>query len=235
MVAPHAARGRPGIAGYRLGGKTYALKTVPQCAVCTSEYRLDIESAIAKGTPFLTIHREISLRDPDFAVTAQSLRTHYDRGHMPLGTEVVRRTLERRAKERGRDIEAAVDVAVDGVAFAELVLRRSVEMLAEGKIEPTMMDGLQAAKIVEQFAPHEQAAAESAYVEAFMIFHETAQQIMTESQFQEFGRRLGENEALRALLDKYSGDDSATVVSDGDDFYDDGELVQIEEADSKRS
>ena len=66
------------------------------------------------------------------------------------------------------------------------------------------------------FAPGETGADANAYAEAFMVYHEVAQQVMTDRQFEEFGRLLTHNETLRALLARYTGEpeDEPTDVSD---------------------
>lgn len=194
------------------------MKSVGQCLTCSSPLRFDIEHAIMKGTPFSRIAEDVLLRDPSSRVTVNSMKTHFDRGHMPMESEVIRRTVERRARERGQHLDDAAENVASGVAFAEIVLHRAIEDVAEGRLSPSVADGLNAAKLIEQFAPVGASATESDYVQAFMIFHQVAQEIMSVEQFEVFGRRLEQNQQLQTLMSKYQ-EGRTMAPADDDDFY----------------
>lgn len=188
-----AATGPATVAAYSLGGRTYPMTTVPQCLTCQSPVRLDIERQMLTGVPFTRIAAwvENQAQANGFsAISMKSLRRHFDRGHLPFEAEVVRQVLDRSARQRGEDLDAAVAPVVSGVDFAEVVLQKTVLRLASGEIEPTVTDGLAAAKIVEQFREYEEAASEEVYVQAFMHYHEAAKRIMSEAQWEQFTREL---------------------------------------------
>ena len=218
--------GGASIAAYRFNGKTYPFKTVSRCLTCQSPHRLEIEQMIARGVPYSRIVKDLDLREGRNRVTTTSMSSHFNNGHMPVQSEVVRRVIERRARERGADMDPALSALVEGQGFAELVLHRVVERLADGEIDPGIGDGLSAAKLLADLAPHEQAASEADYVAAFMEYHRVAQDLMTPSQFEEFGRRLASSAVLKALTEKYA--EATTGSEDGDDFYSVGGPAAIE-------
>lgn len=201
------------------------MRTVPQCLTCSSPVRLDIETGVLRGLPYKVVAREALLSDPNSRVTPDSIRRHVDRGHMPHETQVVRLILEERAKERGIPYEEAADTLVDAQGFAEIVVRQALERIAQGEIRPSLGEGLDAARLLLQFAEHEEAATEDDYVEAFLIYHDAVRAVMTDEQYAEFTRRLNRNERLRALMAKY--EEEHTGDSEGDDFYGQGEDPEV--------
>lgn len=217
------------LAAYQFNGQIYPLKSVGRCLTCQSPFRVEIEKMIARGVPYARIAQDLDLRQGRNRVSTASMANHFKNGHMPVQQETVRRVLERKARERGESISEAIDARVDGETFAEMILQRTVERVGDGEIAPDIKDGLAAAKLLAELAPHEDAASESDYVAAFMVYHSIAQSIMTESQFAEYSRRLAANPILRALSEKYSGEESAPADG-GDDFYayDDDEPAALE-------
>ena len=207
---------------YRLGGREYPLRSVSTCYVCQSEYRFHIESEIAQGRVFPRIHKDLMLAQPECTLSVENLREHFKNGHMPSEVEGARLIMERRAIERGRSLNDAATSLADGMALAEIVVQKTIEAMQRGEIKPEIKDGIAAARLMETFAPVEQGVNANVYAEAFMAYHETAQQIMTEGQFEDFGRQLSSNVTLKSLIARYSeGEPDSEVEADSD-----GELVE---------
>lgn len=217
--------GGASIASYRVGGKVYPYRTVHSCLTCQSPHRLEIEEHIARGVPYSRIENDLNLRDPKNRVHSKSMARHFNGGHMPVQEESIRRIIERRATERGQSIEDGIASIVDGVGFAEMVLQKAVDRMADGTLAPSIQDGLQAAKLLETLGPVIEGGDEQDYLVAFTVYHSIAQAIMTPSQFEDFGRRLSTNPTLKALMSKYEGEGESVVVDDEDDFYSQGQLV----------
>jgi hypothetical protein len=206
-----------------LGGQIYPMKNVGNCHTCQSPYRYQIESLIVQAIAYSRILNDVLAIDPDARISVISMKTHFDRGHMPVQTEYVRRTTERHARERGEGIDALAGAIADGLTFAEVVLSESMAAIARGELKPTVSDGLQAAQIMERFGTHEEAASEDEYVQAFMIYHETAEKVMTEVQFRQFGEMLSQDPTLRALISRRRAEPEpdAQLAIEGD-FYSTG-------------
>lgn len=190
------------MASYSVGGRTYPMVTIPQCNTCSSPHRMEIEKRILAGTPYRRISE---WTEETFGegrrVSAQSIRGHFDRGHIPVEAEVVRRVLDRQAADRGEDLETMVTPIVSGVEFAEVVLQKTVQRISSGEIQPSVVDGLNAARIMEQFREFEAANSEEVWVQAFIRYHEAAKRIMTPAQFERFGHELSSDEVLHALAE----------------------------------
>jgi hypothetical protein len=196
---------------YRLGGVDYPLRTVAQCKVCQSPYRFEVEQEIAAGRTYKRIVDSLLVSDPEVDLSVDNLKAHYRNEHMPLQQAASRQILERRATARGLDVAGGVDVLVDGMALAETVVQKTYEAIVAGEIKPDLKDGLAAARIIETFAPSETGADANAYAQAFMVYHEVAQQVMTGGQFEEFGRLLTNNPTLKALMARYSEGNAEAV------------------------
>lgn len=204
-TAPVARRqGGSSVIAYRLGGRDYPLRSVAQCKVCSSRHRFEVEKEIAAGRVYQRIVDSLLIEDPDCDLSAKNLAHHYRNNHMPLEVEATRRIAERRAEQRGLDVANGVDSLVDGVVLAETVVQKTYEAIQRGEIKPDMRDGLAAARLLETFAPAETGADAATYAQVFMVYHETAQMLMTPSQFDEFGRRLSDSPILKALIARYS-------------------------------
>ena len=189
---------------YRLGGREYPLRSVSTCFVCQSSFRFHIESEIAQGRVFPRIHKDLMLAEPDCTLSVENLREHFKNGHMPSEVEGARLVMERRAVERGRSLDDASMTLADGMTLAEIVVQKTIEAMQRGEIKPDIKDGIAAARLMETFAPVEQGVNQNVYAEAFMAYHETAQQIMTEGQFKDFGLQLSSNATLKSLIARYS-------------------------------
>lgn len=223
-TAPVARRqGGSSVIAYRLGGRDYPLRTVAQCKVCSSPHRFEIEKELAAGRVYKRIVESLLIEDPDCDLSPKNLSDHYRNGHMPLEVEASRRIVEKRAEQRGLDVAAGVDNLVDGVTLAETVVQKTFEAIQRGEIKPDMKDGLAAARLLETFAPAETGADAATYAQVFMVYHETAQMLMTAGQFEEFGRRLADNPTLKALIARYS---EGTQIEAGEDAEQDDPNVQ---------
>lgn len=209
--SPGTAGARPSsgssVAMYKMGGRLYPMTAQSHCHVCNSRYRREIEVGIANGHAYAAIQTSIKAGDDTFEVSVASMRRHYERGHMPLDTEAVRRKLERRALQRGADLDAGVESLVDGMGLAEAVVQKTFEAIQSGELNPDVKDGLAAATLMERFAPIEASVSTEAYGQAFVVYFDTAQKVMTPGQFEEFGRRLQSDPTLKALIERYASDD----------------------------
>jgi hypothetical protein len=83
-------------------------------------------------------------------------------------------------------------------------VQKAFEKIARGELQPDLMDGLRAAKVLADIGEYDETGLDSqAMSEAFMIYMETAQDTMTPEQFEEFGRSLDNNPVLKALSSRY--------------------------------
>jgi hypothetical protein len=188
------------IVTYRLGGENYTLHSAPGCLVCASPARLDIEMSIVRGNTYASIERHLPAGS---GVSAHNIRSHYAAGHLPLQVEVMRRLLERRATEIGRDIQDGVDDLVDHVSLAREVVRATYERLASGELQVDVNDGIAAARLLAQIGDGEDSTDRAAWVEAFMAYHDTARSLMGPELFAQFQRSLSRNPVLQALQERH--------------------------------
>jgi hypothetical protein len=189
-----------GMSYYRVGGHLYARQFKAGCRVCASPYRAEAEIAIAAGQHYTNIVENLP---EDANLKATHLSAHFRSNHMPLRQAAVRRIIDDRASELGHAIEEGVDQIADHVALARVVVQRSFQGIADGTLEPTVADGIAAAKILQQSGVNDEEVDKAVYVEAFIQYMQTAQQIMNPEQFVAFGQSLSKNQTLRALVTRY--------------------------------
>lgn len=197
-----------------VNGRTYPMKSVPQCKTCQHPMRYDIEAAMCAGRSYRGILGMLPEEYADTNPTYEGLRNHFTNGHMPLPAAAQRRLIERNYEKSGRKIEEAVDDLVDNyVTVAEMVVQRGVERLAAGEINPEVSDVLNAVKTLHAINQTAQAGVDQeAWQSAMMAYMEEVATIMSPEQMQALGKRLSMNPTLRALAAKRE----ATLAIEGD-------------------
>jgi hypothetical protein len=197
---------------YRLGGKDYPLISEPTCKTCFSPYRFHIESEVLAAVPAAVVVRRLVAQDAEVDLTPRNVLSHIE-AHMPAKEVAYLRIAQRRATERGRTIEEGTDNLVNGLALAEAVVKRTWDRIAQGEIKPTVQDGLRAAQILETFEGADTGIDQDLFVEAFMVYFDAAESLMTTEQFAQFGRVLEANEVLSALVTRFEAQQEGRVVS----------------------
>src|SRR5664279_1741391 len=90
-------------------GVTSQLSSVPQCYVCSSKYRDDVESHLASGRTYKAI---AALLPSDADLTPRNLRDHLANGHLDLDAPAVQRA----SLQRGQSGQAAREPLVQAKA-----------------------------------------------------------------------------------------------------------------------
>jgi hypothetical protein len=129
---------------FKVGGREIPVITVRNCRTCRSRYRRRVESLLVEGKPPSAI---VELLPSDCGLNRRNVREHLKRGHLPIHQEVGRRLLGERAVTYGAEIAAQVDALISMKAIAAEVMRRSHESVLGGELEPTVTQGLRAAKL----------------------------------------------------------------------------------------
>lgn len=188
---------------YKVGGREYPMKTSRQCKVCMSPHRFTIEEHLISGR----VYRKIAEALPEDAdISSRNIESHYHNGHMPLEQAAVRQIVEERAQKVGKRIEDSNQSLIDGMTLAEVVVHKTFEQIAAGEIRPDLKDGLAAAKFLAEMGEYDEGGADMAAItEAFIVYHEEAEQTMSPEQFRDFGKRLAKNPVLKALASRYEG------------------------------
>jgi hypothetical protein len=203
------------VVSYRVGGREYAMKTNRQCKVCMSEYRFQIEEHLISGRVYKRIHESLP---EDAEISVRNIKDHYNNGHMPLEQAAIRQIVETRAEKVGKRIEDSVDSLVDGMTLAEVVVQKTFDAIAAGEIRPDLKDGLTAAKFLAEMGEYDEGGSDMAAItEAFIVYHEQAEQVMSPEQFEAFGQALKTNPVLKALASRYDGEKVEGEVLDSRD------------------
>lgn len=205
IISSPRTGGTPSVITYRVGGREYPMRVNRQCKVCTSPYRFEIERELVSGRTYRRIVESI----PDDAeLSAYNVKCHYLNGHLPLEQAAARQIVENRAKQVGKHIEDGVEALVDGVALAEVVVQKTFEAIAKGELQVEVKDGMAAAKFLADLGQYDEGGADMAAItDAFIVYHEHAQEYMDPDQFEAFGRALNSNPVLKSLAAKYEGRD----------------------------
>jgi hypothetical protein len=200
----------------RIGKRSYALATDPNCVVCRHPRRALIEEQILLNVQFTALSRWISERDyqsydgrmePWPAVTPEQLSRHYNEDHSPIDARTVRDLVEQSV-----DVDEYAKVGtriIDGLSFAKRVIGRVEERMVRGEIEPSFKDATAMARLTTaaEMAKHAADEADGAdqswfYEQAFDVLFEIAKEIMGEKQFETYLDRLRTDPTLRTLYER---------------------------------
>lgn len=197
----------------RVGGVDYPLVSVAQCKTCQSPHRLIIENHLITGRSNAGIRKELEAIDPDGEhPTAEGIGEHYRKGHMPLNQAVKRRLIERRAEEIGKNMNAELETLMDHVTVAQMILQTGGEKVARGELDPNITETLAAAKFLFDIEKSAQGSVDNEmWTTAFMVYMEAARELMTEDQWQNFGRRLASHPVLREMAAKRDAIEANTI------------------------
>lgn len=115
-------------------------------------------------------------------------------------------------------MDEALDLAVDHVSAARLVVQQTWNGLVQGNLAPSVAEGLTAMRLVAQM---EQAAVslegDEDFNRALIIFFETVQGILSEEQFTAFNNALLNNAELGRLVRRTKARAAGHSVHDDDD------------------
>lgn len=183
---------------YRIAGRTYPLRTVRNCQVCSSAFRPAIENYIILGYSIKSI---VDNLPPDYNITQAEITRHHKLKHMPLQEDVRRSLIERRATELKWDPEAESRRLDDHITFLRLGVHDVMTRMATREIEPDIKDGISMARVLAAIdidADTEQYL--NSYVTSIRIMLELTKSIMSEDQFQKFSRMLMQDPNMARLM-----------------------------------
>ena len=142
---------RVGLMTIRVGGRSYAARHVPQCKVCRSQYRSEIEYAVLAGLPYNKVVEEAVTPFDDHSElgtpTVTGVMTHVRRKHMPVSLSMQRQIIEERAAELGHNVEDSEKLILDNIGIVRSITQRGWDRLNKGEIEPSMGDLIKALQI----------------------------------------------------------------------------------------
>lgn len=193
----------------KIGGRTYDAVQSSTCRTCMHPARLEIEAKIAQGHTYRAIAEMYSETEYTHGsgetitlppIEWNHIFAHFQHGHLPVETAVLRAVVDERAKELGQAYEEQTSKLVDGYVFAKQVLTKAQEGLADGELSPTLSDGIAAAKLIQEIEKSSLGSVEvEAWSEAMMIYFETAQRFMPPEMWEHFVRSLEANPILQAI------------------------------------
>jgi hypothetical protein len=218
---PNAAQSKS-LVQVRIGNREYNAFRDNRCATCIHPARMEIERMLVEAHPYQRIAATFS--DFQYTVGRQkktvpsiswnSIRNHYNNGHMPVDAKAVRDIAEQRLKEIGQHIEGLQERLVDSTMVARLVMAKGFERLARGETEVTVKETLAAAKLMTEIDMNSQQSETgdvSAWQEAMTVYFQEAQKLMPPAVWDEFVRRLMSSPQLKAIAARIDDSDPQPV------------------------
>jgi hypothetical protein len=188
-------RANAGLATIRVGGRLYPARRVSNCRTCMSPHRQQIEEGLVAGEPYSAI---VTGLPEGHDLSARNLRDHWLNDHLGLMEPAVERFREQLAAERGEVAEQGVTQILDYLGFVRGVLAKAHARLQAGEVEPSIKDGLAAAKLLAVLdPPPEVHALVEHWREVVLIWREEICNLLTPDQLEEFQDRVDAYPRLR--------------------------------------
>jgi hypothetical protein len=113
--------------------------TSPQCKVCTSPDRFEIEVALAEGQAQQTVARRFSRGGQ--AYSKQNIHTHY-RSHMPVIERAIAEVATARMRGRMLDIETAFEIEDRNERNRALMRQQVAEQIESNRLRWSARDAM---------------------------------------------------------------------------------------------
>lgn len=200
---------------YRLGGRMYPMRTVPQCKVCQSHYRVEIERLLLRTYGYTAIWKSL----PPQAQEALNVRNIADhaKSHLPVEESIRNAAVTARAKEIGLDIEASEQALVDHISFAKVGIQQVYEGMRDGTLVPDVKDGIAFANLllkVEEVAGG--GVDNEAMSQGFMAYLMAMNAVCTPEQMRQIGQRLQANPVMKSLWSRSVDPNTGKVIIEGE-------------------
>lgn len=184
---------------YRLGGRTYPMRSEPKCKVCQSPYRVEIERSLIRSYGPTAVHRSLPVKAQE-QISVKNISDHA-KAHLPVDHTIRQAAIQARAQELGTDFESAEGALVDHIVFARLGLQQVYERMADGEIKPSVQDGIAFAQMLLKV---EEAAGggldEEMMARGFMVYMRAMRQVCTPAQIQQMSEIIQQDPIMKALL-----------------------------------
>lgn len=181
----------------------------PRCKVCNHPSRFSIEEKLLMGYKYSEISRAMSdLRSqkPDGEIEtwpeleARNIKGHYQKGHVPLDSDMMAEFSKRRAEELGIEYEEAMVPVVDHVVVQRAVLAKGYEGLVKGEIHPDVKDTLAASKLLSD---REKDLTNNSTVEEWQefmtLYFQAVRATVAPEQWQQIVRAIQNHPVMRAM------------------------------------
>jgi hypothetical protein len=193
----------------KVGEKVFDAVYEPRCKVCNHPARFSIEEKLLMGHRYTEIARWVSdvrSRKPDGEVEdwpeleAVNVKTHYQRNHVPLDSEMLAEFSKRRAEELGQDYEDAMIPVVDHVVVQQAILAKGYERLVKDEINPDVKDLLTASKLLGDFAKDKAQNSTIEEWQTFMaLYFEAVRSVVAPEQWQQIKLAIQHHPVMRAM------------------------------------
>jgi hypothetical protein len=178
---------QPSLVSFEVAGESYPWVTESRCRLCNSDRRLEVERLICQGRSYKAIITDLDLEG---VLTDRNLREHMINRHLPVQAAAARHV----AREQGEIVAEVIQPMIQGVAahlsFAHSVVDRVRARMESGDAEPTLRDGIAAARFIAEVesvtGPNDLAE----WKHAYMALLEDITEIVTTEQKAELKRRL---------------------------------------------
>jgi hypothetical protein len=211
-VVPATEAVRGSVVSITVGNRHLPAVVDNTCPVCTHPARPLIEERLLYNDPYPAIAEWVSGRKAETIdgltirwpqLSAWQIAGHYANDHCPVDVKVLHQLTQQRLSGTEADYDNSTTRIVDHVVTLSQIAQIGQERLARGELKPNLKETISAAKAVAALDLAAKAAEQvdnsAAYEQAMEVYFSAAKQIMTPTQWHDFGMLLAANPVLQRL------------------------------------
>lgn len=191
----------------RVGNGVYPLYVDPNCHTCQSPHRMFIENQLVQFGGYAAIARQVLTmpKRPGWPPpSARSIARHVKNKHV-ISPALIRRIIaEQRASDQGLSLYEA-DTILTKAAYAELVMYRAAERMNDGEVEPSIRDGLDAARFLQTLeggTDQQSGFTQEIWEAIFFTVYDVMSRELIPEDFQRVADAINRNPMIQALMAK---------------------------------
>lgn len=195
----------------------------PNCKVCKSPHRAEVDKCLAMGWSQISVVRHFNQVVGEEYFSKDSMNRHANR-HLSIRDAATRRVIESRARQVGMDVDEVEEFLTTKAGVLDAIVLKGLESLHSGATVVEAKDMIGAIQLLDRFEAEWKETAVDEMLAEFKAFTEAVKEVVGEEKYEEvfaaFERRLDSRHphALNPAKPPVHNDDTI-----------DGEIVSEEE------
>lgn len=204
-----------------LGGKTYEFKWDARCRVCAGGDKLVlvVNKMLTEGYSYSHIARQVSPL-AERPINYNSIRNHLIK-HLPAKSAAIRAIIEERSQKMQQDFIEGTSNLVTPYTFAEVMMKKSFDNLVQNGTVVTPKEGLEAAKILNNFIREEEGVSDlSQAITQLNKIISAVREVVPPEMFDKIISKVKANAPLSVEAKRWDEDDVLEEDAEGDGAFD---------------
>lgn len=190
---------QPSLVNVEVGGGIYPWRSEGRCLCCSHPMRVEIETMLAQGRTYRGIIKALELEG---AITERNVRDHVRNEHLPTKAPAVRAVAQAQAVGLSEALAPLAQGVAAHLSFAHSLLERVRRRLEAGEDEPSIRDGLAAARLIQEIEGGATTSRDAEWEALFITLHDAVQSELDFDQRQAIGRVMRDHPLAKEMFSR---------------------------------